>query len=281
MNLAFDQLAADPIFIVGAARSGTTWVYDMFSAHPQVAGIYESWLFTKNDGLGSLFSKAHWPPKYSGLGRLLNRDDLLEHTRDAAMRIMSHAIKPQHRYLIEKSPSHLFVMPLISEIFPGARFIHVVRDGRDVSVSVRAASRSWAQAWRRTFGLSIRTSAFAWKNAIRRARRDGRDLGERFFEIRYEEISEDPFNAYRQLFDFCDLPYDDDILQHIFHVTDFARNYKPKETGFRRGGRIGDWRTHFSLTDALIFNLEAGNMLVELGYEKNRRWVLQNFQALR
>jgi hypothetical protein len=146
---------------------------------------------------------------------------------------------------------------------------------------VRAASRSWAQAWRRTFGLSIRTSAFAWKNAIRRARRDGRDLGERFFEIRYEEISEDPFNAYRQLFDFCDLPYDDDILQHIFHVTDFARNYKPKETGFRRGGRIGDWRTHFSLTDALIFNLEAGNMLVELGYEKNRRWVLQNFQALR
>jgi len=273
----FDQLVTAPIFVVGAARSGTTWVHDIFSAHPQVASVYESWLFTEENGIGSLFTKAHWPPTRSGLGVLLDRDILLAYTREMVVHIMSHAIKPEHRFLVEKSPSQLYVMPFINEIFPDARFIHVLRDGRDVSVSVRAASKSWVLAWRQTFGRSIRNSAHAWKNTVRRTQKDRGKLGERFFEIRYEELIADPFAAYRHLFDFCTIPYDNSILQHIFEVTDFDTNYRPKETGFRRGGRIGDWYTHFTLLDALIFNYVAGEMLVKLGYEKNRKWLPQPF----
>lgn len=270
---AFDQVNQEPIFVIGAARSGTTWVYDILTAHPEVAGIYESWLFTPNNGIGALFTSAHWPPKRSGLGRLLEREELIAYVRDMVMNIMGRALKPEHRFLVEKSPSHLFAMPFISEIFPGARFIHVLRDGRDVSVSVRAAAKSWVPEWGRTFGRSIRTSARAWKYAVRRARHDGEKLGDRFFEIRYEEINRNPDGAYCRLFDFCGISYDDEILHTAFDATDFDRNFKPKETGFRRGGRVGDWRRHFGLRDALIFNLVAGDMLVELGYEKDRRWL--------
>ncbi len=269
----FEQLVQDPIFIVGAARSGTTWVFDILTAHPNVAGVYESWLFTSNNGLGSLFTPAHWPPKKSGLGNLVKRGDLIARVRDLLASIMGNMLKPEHRFLVEKSPSHLFAMPLISEIFPDARFIHVLRDGRDVSVSVRAASRSWVPSWRKTFGRSVKTSARAWKHAVRRARCDGEKQGERFFEIRYEEIHGDPFSAYRRLFDFCCIPYDQDILQAVFDSTDFEKNFKSKESGFRRGGRIGDWRMQFSLKDALVFNMTAGRMLIETGYENNHMWL--------
>lgn len=268
----FDQLEREPVFIIGAARSGTTWVFDILKSHPLVANVFESWLFTPNNGLGSLFTPAHWPGKHSGLGRLLKREELLVHVRETAEDIMGHAIRPEHRYLVEKSPSHLFAMPFIDEIFPAARYIHVLRDGRDVSVSVRAATNSWIQAWMESFGKSIRASARAWKHAVRRARHDGERMGGRFFEIRYEEIHRDPFPAYRKIFDFCEIPYDESILQSVHDATNFEKNYKPNEKGFRRGGRIGDWRTHFSLKDAVMFNLEAGQMLIDLGYEQNRKW---------
>src|SRR5437667_9309955 len=138
-----NQVAQAPIFVVGVSRSGTTWVYDILTAHPQVAGILESWLFSTVNGVGSLFSSAHWPHRSVGLGRLLNREALLEYVRDFVARLMQHALGPQHRYLVEKSPPHLYTISLISELFPKARFIHVIRDGRDVCVSIRAATLSW------------------------------------------------------------------------------------------------------------------------------------------
>jgi hypothetical protein len=272
-NRSIDQLDQAPIFVVGAARSGTTWVYDVLTAHPQVAGVYESWLFTRRNGLKSLFTEAHWPPKASGLGRFIERKTLVAYARDMTERIIEHAIKPDHRFLVEKSPSHVYHLPFVNEIFPNARFIHVLRDGRDVSVSVRSAARSWVPAWRETFGRSIKSSALNWKNAVRRVRKHGKQLGNRFFEIRYEKLHKDPLNLYRGLFDFCQIPYDDELIQSVFDATDFKKNYSPHEDGFRRGGRVGDWRSRFSLKDAVVFNLAAGEMLVELGYEKDRLWL--------
>lgn len=273
-NHLLDQLDQAPIFIVGAARSGTTWVFDILTAHPKVSGVFESWLFTPKDGLQALFTPAHWPPKRSGLGNLLKREELLSYTRDMASRIMSRALKSEHRFLVEKSPSHLFSMPFINEIFPEARFIHVLRDGRDVSVSVRAAARSWVPSWKETFGRSIKVSARAWKHAVKRAQNEGEKLGARYFEIRYEDIHNDPFNAYCRLFDFCKIPYDDDILQTVFDSTDFKKNFKAKDNSFRRGGRVGDWRTQLRLIDKFMFRLSSGRMLVDLGYEKNGWWWL-------
>lgn len=277
----FQQLVHPPVFIVGAARSGTTWVYDIMTAHPAVAGVYESWLFTPRDGIQALFSAAHWPPGHSGLGRLLSRDDLLEHLRPLIRRLLSHAIGPDHRFLVEKSPNHLFAIPLIREVFPEARFIHVLRDGRDVSVSVRAAAQSWVRHWRQTFGQSVRTSARAWRDAVQRAHEEALQLGDRFLEIRYEELHTDPHSVYRRLFDFCDIPYDDTLLADIFRATDFERNFVADESGFRRGGRTGDWRTRFSLWDAWTFHRQAGRTLLSLGYETHRRWWLRQARPRR
>jgi len=269
------QLKSDPIFVVGAARSGTTWVYDIFASHPEVAGAYETWLFTPENGLGALFGSAHWPPRRSGLSRVLSRESLLAETRRFASQVLTHVLEEQHRFLVEKSPSHLYQMNLIHEIYPKARFVHVLRDGRDVAVSVRAAARSWVPQWGQTFGRSISTTALAWKHAIRKARKSGQALGDLFLEIRYEEIKSNPYTSYRTLFDFCGIPYDDTIMESIFQATDFETNYKAKETGFRRGGRVGDWKDHFSFIDSIRFNLAAGDVLIETGYETDRSWLFR------
>ncbi len=268
-----DQLAEPPIFVVGAARSGTTWVYDILTSHPQVAGVHESWLFTRAHGLGSLFTEAHWPPNRSGLSGLLERQVLLDETRVFADRLLSEAIGPTHRFLVEKSPSHLYVMKLIHELYPGSRFVNVLRDGRDVSVSVRSAAKSWVPEWSQTFGRSITASARVWSQAVRHTRRAGAELGDLYHEVRYEQIKQDPISSYSQLFDFCNIPYDEGLLQQIFETTDFVANYTPGEDRRRRGGRVGDWRTHFSILDAIRFNRAAGARLVETGYEKNQRWI--------
>lgn len=269
----WEQIIGGPIFVVGAARSGTTWVFDIMASHPQVTGVYESWLFTPQNGLASLFTSAHWPSSRSGLSGLLPREDLIRDVRQFSTRLLSRAVRPEHRYIVEKSPSHLFVMDLIHEVFPAARFVHVLRDGRDVCVSVRAASKYWVPQWAKTFGRSIYSSAQAWQHAVRRARQLGSDLGGQFLEIQYESIKQDPIESYRKLFDFCQIPYDESLLRQIYERTDFNLNFKPKETGFRRGGRVGDWTTHFSVVDAVIFNIVAGETLIDTGYEKNRRWI--------
>ena len=108
---------------------------------------------------------------------------------------------------------------------------------------------------------------------------DGIELKDRFLEVRYESLRTEPFSNYRRIFDFCDIPYDDDILQAIFKKTDFDKNYNPNELGFRRGGRIGDWRLHFNLIDAWSYNYLAGDTLIELGYEESRFWWLRKFRS--
>jgi len=272
MTGRFGQLKQDPIFVIGPARSGTTWVYDIIKNHPLVAGVYESWLFTSQNGIGSMFTTAHWPVNRSGLGNFISREEVMHSSRELVIKIMSHAIQPEHQFLVEKSPNHIYTIPLIREVFPNARFICVLRDGRDVAVSVRAATKSWMKAWKNSFGHSLRYSAQAWKTAVRRARQEAQNLGDHYMEIRYEEIHENPIPAYQQIFEYCHIPYNDDILEGIYKATDFSQNYKGGEAKFRRGGRVGDWKKSFSLIDKLIFKKIAGDMLIELGYEYDKKW---------
>jgi hypothetical protein len=249
-------------------------VYDILTSHPKVAGAYETWLFTMHQGVGNLFGPAHFPKGNSGLGRSFQREDVIREARQLVASLLALRLGPDHRFLVEKSPSHVMTMPLIREILPNARFIHVLRDGRDVSVSVRQAARTWAPKWRETFGRSIASSAWAWKQTIRRTRRDGPTLGEALLEIRFEELKADPLSSMARLLDHCRIPWEPELLDQVAARTDFDMNYHSSESHFRRGGRVGDWRTHFNLIDRLIFSLAAGDTLIEAGYEPDRRWVL-------
>ncbi|MEA2374632.1 MAG: hypothetical protein QOD53_1095 [Thermoleophilaceae bacterium] len=273
-----DQLAAGPIFVVGVARSGTTWIYDILTEHPQAYGVLESMLFSPGLGLRPLFSEDHWrsgrPPW--GLRRIMTREQLIADVRELTARWLGRGLMPEHRFFVEKTPAHTRQIQLIAEVFPEARFVHVLRDGRDVAVSVRAARGSWGSraAWKP--GRTHFQSARWWRQHVEAARRAGAALGaDRFLEVRYEDVKARPHESYRRLYAFCGMPYDDDLLERVFEATDFDRNFEGGESSFRRAGRVGDWRTSFGLRAAASFAAGSGRALLDAGYEQSRWWWLR------
>src|SRR3954465_6157882 len=121
LDARFKQLATPPVFVVGVPRSGTSWVGDIFAAHPLVTYVHESFLVSH--GLAHLFGDLHFPGAYSGLGFTISRTEVIRLPAELARRIWSRKIQPQHRFFVEKSPKHLLHMPLIREMVPGAKFI--------------------------------------------------------------------------------------------------------------------------------------------------------------
>lgn len=276
---ALDQLAADPIFVGGHVRSGTTWAYDLLTGHDEVAGAFETWVFAPNHGVGGVFSAVQWDltrqraGPTAGLSQLVDRERVAVDVRQLVSGWFACVLEPQHRFLVEKTPTHLLGMKMISEVFPRARFIHVVRDGRDVAVSLRAAAESWNPGFAVSTGRLFTKQAETWSRQVRQISKNGAELGDRYLEIRYEDIQRAPVEALSRMYDFCGIPYDSAIVTEIVEANSFSR-YKSGEDAFRRKGQVGDWRNHFTLLSAALFARNAGSMLIEKGYETDRRWWL-------
>jgi hypothetical protein len=280
---SLSQLAAPPIFVVGMHRSGTTWVFDMLASHPQVAGVFESGLFSTKLGFAPLFAGEHWyhdldrlesDRRFFGtsfrLNQIIEREELTRDLRDLSGRWLSRALRSEHRYLVEKTPQHLETMPTIAELFPGATFVHVIRDGRDMVVSRQAAARSWPGLHSRS--VQVGDTAMQWVTALRDARQAADRDGLRYTEVRYEQLRLDPSEGLRQLFEFCAIPADDDLVKRICEATSLSKQRRGDQDAFRRRGEVGEWREALGLRDRLRFDRAAGSMLVELGYEASRSW---------
>jgi hypothetical protein len=245
-------------------RSGTTWAYDILTSHPEVAGIYESRLFVRDD---------EWDrPQRSGLGQLETRAEIIADLRALTSDWLARALQPQHRFLVEKSSVHGMEMDFIAEVFPEGRFIHVLRDGRDVVVSIRAAALSWAPIWQDTFGSSVFAAAESWHATVRTIRASGTKLGPRYLEIRFEDLKDDALNSCKRLFGFSEIDCNDGMVSAFIARNDFSR-FPGGENRQRRGGRVGDWRHRLDRSDRAAFATVAGDLLVELEYERNRTWI--------
>lgn len=278
MPKAFEPLAAPPLFIAGVARSGTTWVLDLFERHPEVCAVMETWLFTQTHGVTGVFTQPQWVPEFYELQRdktglehaavqLLPYEDMAAELGELLAGWLMRAVRPGRRYLVEKGPMDI---DAVAAMFPEARFIHVLRDGRDVALSLDVASQSWAPEMQKT-ALSVRGAH--WAVGVEAARESGRALGDRYLEVRYEDLRSDFDVAARGLFEFAGIPCDDALLAQIRSETRLdGYGSATRASRFRGKGRAGGWRERFSLRDARAFARSTGDLLVELGYAPNRRW---------
>ncbi len=276
---SLDQLQCPPVFIMGAARSGTTWTLDICEAHPQIATLSETRLFTP-DAFGVFFKATQkYPSKEKpinfGFGSVFTREEIFEICQNTLLKKFAQTLKPHHRFLVEKTPDHIYHVPLILEIIPDARFIYIIRDGRDVGVSAKLASRSWIPQWRTGFVKDVPTHAKSWKDSVLTGLKYKQELGEQnFLEIRYEALRQNPFEHYAKIFDFIGAPYDDTLLKNVHDKTDFEKNFIPNEQAKTRGGRIGDWKRQMNLIERYQFHKATGYMLHRLGYSQTRWWWL-------
>jgi hypothetical protein len=272
------QLDAGPIFVCGHIRSGTTWVLDVLGAHPLVANLFESLIFTGN-GLGQLLDDFHFSQDLQqsafgrtvGLGQLLTREEALADLRRLCDAWLAEALEPRHRYLVEKTPADAAAMNALAALYPDASVVHVLRDGRDVAISTAVARRTWQrkeelQDSPREGATDLWRIGLRWQNHVTNVRGHALSLPLPFHEVRYEDMHAKPVESARRLFQFCQIPCDNELLERIVEQTHFSKLPKAGPTQFRRSGQVGGWRREWSRWQLLLFTAAAGEALEQTGY---------------
>jgi hypothetical protein len=168
----------------------------------------------------------------------------------------------------DKTPDHVRYMPLLADLWPEGRFVHLIRDGRDVAGSLS----------RTPFGpKTVLAQARYWAKRVRAGRRAGASLGHsRYLEVRYESLVGHLENELRRICAFADLAFDPAMLRH--HERSVGA-IPPSEIGHQAGALqplragIRDWRVDMPARDVAIFESAEGRLLDELDYPRSGGFV--------
>jgi LPS sulfotransferase NodH len=223
------------VFIVGCQRSGTSWVQELLASHPQVHSGQESFLFARYLGpeirawLGELDATAHGGGG-DGLQCYFTNEKfraILRVYTESLLQPMAESLKAGEIF-VEKTPDHSLYMPEILELLPESRFIHVLRDPRDVASSMIAASKTWASGWAPKTG---RQAARWWMKRVLAVREASKKLNSKqFMEIKYENMRASPNESMSKLLDFLGLSWGKDDIDNAIRKNDPSST---SETGTR------------------------------------------------
>jgi len=280
-------------FVVGATRSGTTLLRLMLDAHPEVGIPSETHFFHKLIKRGErrrltpeLMADTIITHKRWGDFRL-DPDDLRVRLGAVEPFNLSDGLRAFYGLYAEKqgktrwgdkTPGYLRYMRRIEWVLPEARFIHLIRDGRDVALSV--LPMNWGPE-------TIIEAAELWVERVTLARENGTTV-QHYMEVKYEDLIADTETELRRVSDFLELPWDAAVLDYHERaeerLKEKARDLPRKAS---RGDqpaaarmashamarkppdpkRIGRWRTEMSREDRAAYESVAGDLLAELGYE--------------
>jgi hypothetical protein len=118
---------------------------------------------------------------------------------------------------------------------------------------------------------SLQKMALEWKKVNRYIHSYRQLYPDKFIGIKFEELKIEPVAALRRVFAFLEVDTSDSLLDKIIEENSFKRLKKAKD-GFFRNGKAGDWRNYFTTDDIKRFKTIAGDMLIELEYEKLDNW---------
>jgi hypothetical protein len=300
----------EKFFIFGHARSGTTLLMRLARLHPEVHCNYQAHFFTRQPLLKSLVNT---PESEEWLARKSNRwnqgRDLSPLVlRAAADFIMERdAAREGKRIVGDKSPSstiHGQAVRDMHSIYPDAKLVYIVRDGRDVLVSERfrnfveeskflsAEDRKIIKELRKdqtqfTNGTrSIFTETFirrvtaGWVRNLQETDDEGHKLfGENYFSMRYEDLLSKPFFEVTKLWRFLGVT---DITGPLVEAVKNEMGSNPDEewqaqrnegiASFLPKGQAGNWQKLFTEHDKSLFKEIAGDMLIQWKYEQDSNW---------
>jgi hypothetical protein len=270
-----------PVFVIGCPRSGTTLLYDML----QSAGG-----FARYGAESNAFSIL--TPTFGNLKSQRNRQDLLKSWLKSHLFRASHldstSIAPKLlqtastgeflRVLMEEiarsqhvdrwadqTPSHLYHIPEIRTAFPDALFVHMIRDGRDVALSL--GKPGWIKPLPGQSHNLRAAAALFWAWTVRKGRAYGQTLPSDYLEVRYEELVQSPRDTLSRLGGFIQHDLDYDRIQQ----TPVGSVKKPntsftKESAAGAFSPVGRWRRALSGPDLASLEYLIGDLLTDLGY---------------
>jgi len=270
-----------PFFIVGHPRSGTTLVRFMLASHPRL------WIPDETGFIPFLRMPPQSPLDEAGVRRVARRVATLNREwRPAAEQLDAGALATAGASLGDlldwlyrlrmrgsgaerwgdKTPLYVLHLSAIAAIFPSAQFIHVVRDGRDVALSV---ATKWGRRYPQRLYLDEVCTLQRWAEAVHRGRVAGAALGPgRYLEVRYESLVERGEECLREICRFLGEEYHVDMLR----PERLAREIIPPEGHVEvrspiSAGRVGRWRRELPPFARVAAEQLVGQLLAELGYE--------------
>ncbi|HKJ88294.1 MAG TPA: sulfotransferase [Gammaproteobacteria bacterium] len=249
------------IFSGASPRSGTTLLYSLLNAHDNIFVALETGLMSGARDLERIHGRTNLP--VAELRRLYRRSSCYaEFTENVLSRLAGDAGK---RRWGDKSPVNVTLIGGIFRYFPNARFIHIVRDGRDAVCSIRQHPPSFGNRydinpWDKSIELweSWTRQGLAWRQ------------DPRYFEIRYESLVNEPQRTLAQLFQWLGEPWQEDVL---FKAKSTRVGSHPGISRPINKGSHGVWRKKLPQQARELFSGSANDLLVELGYVEDDVWI--------
>lgn len=300
----------EKFFIFGHARSGTTLLMRLARLHPEVHCNYQAHFFTRRPLLKSLVDS---PEAEEWLTRKSNRwnqgRDLSPLVlRAAADFIMERDAAREGKMIVgDKSPSSTIHGQAVRDmyaVYPDAKLVYIVRDGRDVLISerfrnfveeskfltaedkrilegLRKDQTAFTNGTRSIFTETfIRRVAKGWVMNLKETEEEARRLyGKNYCGVRYEDLLAAPFTEMNKLWKFLGVKRVNKSLEKTIKA-EMASNpdeeWQAKRNEgiatFLPKGQAGNWQRLFTEKDKSIFKEVAGAMLVRWKYEKDNSW---------
>jgi hypothetical protein len=283
--------------VVGSPRSGTTLLRLMLDAHSELAIPPETGFLTlaptfkgSSDKLREKFFRAviSYPPPVTAWPDFEIRADTFwaalteinpftvpEGFRTFYRLYADRFGKPRYG---DKTPLYCLELETIRRVLPEARFIHMIRDGRDSALSLR---KMWFSP-----GWEIETQAAYWRKCVLAARRAGLGCPD-YIEVRYEDLILTTRPILERICSFVDLSFENAMLSYYTHTPERLKEHKARsrpdgtplvtrEQRLNQQKRTTEppdpacvfaWKRTMSGVDRRRFELVAGDLLRELGYE--------------
>jgi hypothetical protein len=277
VKLDLNQEDIRPVFIVGMNGSGTSMLTESLGRHPALYAFpgetrmiphfidcaprfgdlqdddnfLRFWKYVISSAPDFEVFNDHQPLQIPENWRDFPRS--LAHILDAIFRAFAQA-QGKHRWC-EKSPNNSEHILRIAELFPLSSFVHIIRDGRDCAASTQRRQY-------RNPELSINR----WRYVVADAMEQGSRLGDRYLELKYEDLTIDPERWMRTICEFLELQFDDRVLQSGMpqsakqpkHEAGYVGRIEPNSQKFLRS---------FSSQEIERLEQIAGQLLDQLGYE--------------
>ena len=289
------RVPAPAPFVVGLTRSGTTLLRMMLDAHgeltippethfvPDVIKAARSQAGT-DAVLAAFTSNRTWNDFGIDAEEMRERIEAAGPTDAAAVLrafFTAYAERQGKPRWGDKTPAYMLSVQRIGRTLPESRFIHLIRDGRDVALSqsARALNEQPPPA----------EQAARWVKRIRKSREQAATLkGPRYVEARYEDLVRDPEATLRRICEFIELDWDEGMLSYheraAERLTEMAGElraeggHSTQAAGYRIDNhapttkppdpsKLDKWRTGMSAADLAAYEGVAGELLTELGYE--------------
>ena len=268
-----------PVFVVGCARSGTTLLYDTLLS----AGGFAIYL-----GESNIFNLL--APRFGDLGVRKNREKMLnvwlgsrlfrvsglerrqieERTDDCRnagdfLRVVMDELAQQQNAVrwAGNAPEEILHLRQIKETIPEALIIHVIRDGRDVSLSLSEKRYIRPFPWKER--ETPEGAALYWEWIVQRGRAAGALLGNDYTEVRFEELVRDPRAVLGRLSGFLDHDLDYDRIQRTA-VGTVARPNTSFSAQPREFNPVGRWKQQLAPDQLTRIEGLVGSTLSQLGY---------------